>query len=299
MKTTQLDNSSFGNFFKFQDKALSYIDRNIKNSQTLSQNDFISSIIHELKSPISAIIGFADLLGDDLKNDITNKINKVSKSVNGSSADNLSENCVSRDGDNKYENEKLDYIKNINEIANDLNDLVNDLLEVNSFSKDGLSVNMEEKIDIHNLVKRSIKLNYDYALRRKIAIKSNLSQNISSINLDAKRIKQILTNLISNSVKYSPERTEITITAKDIFENNGQKYLEIIVSDQGFGMTESQIETAFQKYQTIQNPNSGTVDSFGLGLPNVKQLVELQNGKIEVISEVNKGTDFILKFPYL
>ena len=79
---------------------------------------------------------------------------------------------------------------------------------------------------------------------------------------------------------------------------NEQKYLQIIVADQGFGMTPSQVETAFEKYQTIENPNSGKVDSFGLGLPIVKQLVELQNGTIEVRSELNKGTEVKLKFPY-
>ena len=60
-----------------------------------------------------------------------------------------------------------------------------------------------------------------------------------------------------------------------------------------------QVKTAFKKYQTIENPNSGIVDSFGLGLPITKQLVELQNGKISVKSEVGIGSEFILEFPYL
>ena len=113
------------------------------------------------------------------------------------------------------------------------------------------------------------------------------------IHLDAKRTKQILANLISNAIKYSPEKTEIKICCKE-----NQKLLEITVSEQGFGMTFSQIQTAFQKYQTIENPNSGKVDSFGLGLPITKQLVELQHGTIEVRSKVNAGTEIILRFPY-
>jgi signal transduction histidine kinase len=64
-------------------------------------------------------------------------------------------------------------------------------------------------------------------------------------------------------------------------------------------MTKEQIEIAFQKYQTIQNPNSGSVDSFGLGLPITKQIVELQNGKLEVKSQPSQGTEMKLKFPYL
>ena len=77
------------------------------------------------------------------------------------------------------------------------------------------------------------------------------------------------------------------------------EFLEILVIDQGFGMNEEQVKTAFEKYQTIQNPNSGTVDSFGLGLPIAKHLIELQNGTIEVKSELNVGTEIKLRFPYL
>lgn len=63
-------------------------------------------------------------------------------------------------------------------------------------------------------------------------------------------------------------------------------------------MSESQIQTAFVKYKTIPNPNSGKVDSFGLGLPITKQLVELQKGSIAIKSEQNKGTDVTILFPY-
>lgn len=81
-------------------------------------------------------------------------------------------------------------------------------------------------------------------------------------------MKQILTNLISNAVKYSPRHSEIKIICK-----NSDGFLEISVIDQGFGMSTPQIQTAFQKYQTIQNPNSDSVDSFGLGLAITKHLV--------------------------
>ena len=117
-------------------------------------------------------------------------------------------------------------------------------------------------------------------------------------------MKQIVTNLISNAIKYSSENTEIKISARcaevalgDLYGAQN-KFLEISITDHGFGMTPDQIQTAFQKYQTIQNSNSGIVDSFGLGLPITKQLVELQNGTIDMISEVGKGTEVKLKFPY-
>jgi signal transduction histidine kinase len=233
-----------------------------------SQQEFINSIIHELKTPLNAIVGFSDALKDDL-------------------------------GNPELVKECQEYIKEINNAAMDLNDLIHDLLDVGfGVGSGNFSVDLSLEVDVENIVTRSVRLNHDYALGRHIGISKEISANLKSIKLDAKRTKQILTNLISNAIKYSPNNSEVKIFADNIVENN-KEFLQIIVSDQGFGMNTSQVETAFQKYQTIQNPNSGKVDSFGLGLPIVKQLVELQNGEIFVKSEVGKGTEVIIKFPYL
>jgi signal transduction histidine kinase len=180
-----------------------------------------------------------------------------------------------------------------------MNELIHDILDVKSPSNSGnFSVDLSNTIDLSDIIKRSIKLNYGYSLRRNISLKTEITTILKPINLDAKRMKQILTNLISNAVKYSPRQSEIKITARNLSENN-REFIEICVIDQGFGMTQDQIQTAFQKYQTIQNPSSGSVDSFGLGLPITKQLVELQNGSLEVKSKLNNGTKIKLKFPYL
>lgn len=232
-----------------------------------SQRDFINSIIHELRNPLNAIVGFSGLIKDEVKNP-------------------------------KSADECLDYANEIEKAALDLNELIRDLLEAGSATEGSFSVDMSKEIDVADIIKRSVRLNYDFGIRRKITIKSLISSELSPIRLDAKRIKQILSNLISNAIKYSPENTEIAVLAKNITKD-GQKLLQIIVIDQGFGMDEKQVKTAFEKYQTIENPNSGIVDSFGLGLPITKQLVELQNGKISVKSEPGKGSEFILEFPYL
>lgn len=180
-----------------------------------------------------------------------------------------------------------------------MNELIHDILDVEAAALSGnFSVDLSKEIAVRDTIKRSVRINYDYSLKRNVTLQSEISDEIKLIKLDAKRMKQILTNLISNAIKYSPKQSAVKITAKNSFENN-QEFLEICVADQGFGMTNSQIQTAFQKYQTIQNPNSGSVDSFGLGLSITKQLVELQNGKLEVKSRVGQGTEMKLKFPYL
>ena len=236
-------------------------------SININSSEFLSAIVHELKTPLNAIISFSEILKEDLSNQDSTL-------------------------------ECMDYLKEINIAAVEMNELIHDILDVKSPSNSGnFSVDLSNTIDLSDIIKRSIKLNYGYSLKRNISLKTEITTILKPINLDAKRMKQIVTNLISNAVKYSPRQSEVKITARNLSENNIE-FLEICVIDQGFGMTQDQIQTAFQKYQTIQNPNSGSVDSFGLGLPITKQLVELQNGSLEVKSEINQGTEIKLKFPY-
>lgn len=242
-----------------------------KKDQTSSPSEFLNAIIHELKTPLNAIINFSEFLKEEINNP-------------------------------KSAEECADYAKEINQAAIDLNEMIHDLLDVNSGMSGNFSIDLGKEIDIKNLIARSVKLNYGYSLARGIAIKTEIADDVFKIKLDMKRMKQVLVNLISNSIKYSPKQTEIKITVTNLLlqeNDNKRKYLQIIIADQGFGMTKEQIQLAFQKYQIIQNPNSGTVDSFGLGLPITKQLVELQHGTIEMKSKVNEGTEVILEFPYL
>ncbi len=239
----------------------------VARKSRFDQSEFLNAIIHEIKNPLNAIIGLSQILREEKNYSVSDV-------------------------------ERADYIKDINDTANDLSEIVHDLLEVNSQSSGNFSINLSEEIDIANLIRRSVKLNYDYSLMSNISIKTEISEERLTIRLDPKRMKQILANLISNAIKYSSEKTVIKVVAKNIRKKN-KEYLQISVIDQGFGMTQEEVEEAFQKYKTIPNPNSGKVDSFGLGLPIVKQLVESQNGIIEIKSELNKGTEVIMHFPYL
>ncbi len=237
---------------------------------SFSSSEFLSAICHELKTPLNAIIGFSEALKEDIANP------------------KLAKDCV-------------EYAQEINAVANDLTDLVHDLLDVGQAASGNFSVDVSREIDVRDIVKRSVRINYDYALKRNITINAHISGEIRPIKLDAKRMKQILTNLISNAVKYSPVRSEIKILVCDIspsFFGASVPAIEIAVQDCGFGMTEKQIEVAFSKYGTVPNPNSKSVDSFGFGLPIVKQLVEAQGGKIEIKSKIHAGTVIKIIFPY-
>lgn len=235
----------------------------VVRSTQFSNREFISSVIHELKNPLGAIIGISNLLKYEWEEK------------------HKSQDCG-------------EYIDDLIEVATDLNELVHDLLEVNNCNYNSFSVDLTKEIDVSEVIRRSVKINRDYAIARGIEIVTNVDSNIPPIFLDPKRMKQIIVNLVSNSIKYSPKRTRVIISAS--LRSN---QLEISVKDQGCGMNEAQIEKAFEKFQTVPNINSEFVDSFGLGLAIVKELVVKQRGIINISSKVNEGTETTLLFPII
>ena len=244
----------------------------IMNSPTRkpSSNDFLCAIVHELKTPLNAVVGFSELLQREVKNSSEN------------------------------DNEREDYAKEINIAAIELNELIHDLLDVGSGVEGEFKVDLSKEIDVKEVIMRSLKLNRDYAIRMGIMLKTEIAKDLPLMRLDMKRMKQIVTNLVSNAIKYSPAKSEVVVSVglgkREIDSINSAEFLEISVLDHGFGMTPNQVRTAFEKYQTIDNPNSGKVDSFGMGLPMVKILTELQGGSVEVKSEPEKGSKFSVRF---
>jgi signal transduction histidine kinase len=246
--------SIFLNFFHHQ-----------PSTQEVAKNNFLPSLIHELKTPLNAIISYSEIMQQELSDE-----NKKSKNQ---------ESCK-------------EYLEEISQAAITLNDLIHDLLDVSAIQSGNFSVDLSKEIDITNIIKSSVKLNYAYALKRQIKIEAKISK-IKPIKLDSKRTKQIITNIISNSVKYSPDNTIISVEAYSCSDS-----VIVKIKDQGFGMSPEQVSKAFDKYQTFKNPNSKIVDSFGMGLSIVKELVDAQKGSIKIKSKLNQGTEVELKFHY-
>lgn len=261
----------------------------LKTNYDFCKQEFISVISHELKTPLSSVIGFLDVLRDE--------ICSIEK-----------ESGIESDYDSKQKSQIsncLKYISEINQAAIDMNELIHDLLDVGQVASGRFSVDLSNNVEVKDFIMRSVRLNQDYAIKRGISLKVEIAEGIDYIHLDSKRMKQVLTNLLSNAIKYSNRGSEVRVICKNISPHplykglkSDPEFLEISVIDQGFGMNQSQIQVAFQKYKTASNHNSTTIDSFGLGLPIAKHLIEMQKGILEVESEPNQGTKMIMKFPY-
>ena len=230
--------------------------------ENFNKSEFLSAISHDIRNPLAAIISFSQM-------------------ARNKESDNLE-----------------DSLKEIELCAHEALQFINDLMDVTQISSGIFSINMSQKINIIEMIKRSIRINRDFASKKNVEIINNCEEEIEPINLDQRRIKQILINLINNAIKYSRQNTKVRISA-DIFYKNNRKKLKIIIQDEGLGMSPEQLEKSMIKFGlAVENEKTGNIDSFGLGLNLVKQLIELQNGEIAIKSKLGTGTTVTIIFDY-
>ena len=148
----------------------------------------------------------------------------------------------------------------------------------------------EAESSFGKIILQSVRVNLFRFGISKDLIKIEVESGLPLVYCDARRVKQILVNLISNAIKYSQDGSAVTVRA---FCVDGRVVMQII--DQGFGMNGRQVKVAFSEYGRVDNPNSGKVDSIGLGLPIVKSLVDKHGWSIEVNSKIGAGSCFTIK----
>ncbi|MES2962214.1 MAG: ATP-binding protein [Pseudomonadota bacterium] len=249
-----------------------------------AKSEFLAQSVHEFKNFVFGIQGCAEIIKSDLKN----LIHKI-------------ENSSTDQAKNLHEL-KIDFELSLDIIdsANELTDFINDLIDLNQAESGEFKINKSPNpTNIANILKQSVKLMQKRAKKSNILIITKIEENLyQPLFLDQRRVKQVVINLISNAVKYSPQETIVEVFAKTIDDEKGikPKRVEMIFCDHGFGMTEEEVEISLQKYKTIENANRGKVDSMGLGLPIVKYLVEKQGGTLEIKSEKNLGTTIRVVF---
>ncbi len=225
-----------------------------------AKTEFLSATAHELRSPLNAIIGFSGMIKEKIfKDDIE-----------------------------KYS----EYAADIEQSGKELLEFISDLLDVSKSENGNFAIEKEEWLDVRNIIRRAIKLNISRAYQSHININTSIAEDLPRLYADGRRIRQVMVNLISNSIKYSGEGTNIEISAK----MRGNK-MAIVIADQGFGMSDEQILIALKKWGQVKNQNFGKVDSYGLGLPLAKYLSELHGAEFTIDSEPGNGTNIIITFP--
>ncbi len=226
-----------------------------------AKSEFLAGMSHELRTPLNAIIGFSDAIKSKLFGDL---------------------------GNNRYE----EYINNIHESGHHLLELVNDVLDLAKIEAGALELS-EGLVNINEVALSSVRLIRPRAETGKVGIKVDITENIPNLHGDERRIKQILLNLLSNAVKFTPEKGEVRLKASLV--NGGS--LNIVISDNGAGMTEEDIPKALAEFGQVDDATVKAHEGTGLGLPLVKYLVEMHNGTFDLQSEKGRGTTVTVEFP--
>ncbi len=192
-------------------------------------------------------------------------------------------------------NEDLELLNSIDEQSDELGYFVEDLLDTNQNETGVFALGRIEDCSIKDLIQRMVLLNKSLAIKHRVEIVTNIADRMSKLRCDPRRMKQILNNIINNAIKYSFADTTITITAKQLRD---KKQIYIEVKDEGIGMSEEEIAMALDgNGENIDKSELGKeIDSHGIGMPIVKSLVELHNGKLEIESVKKKGSKVKLYF---
>mgnify|MGYP000863314543 FL=1 len=230
----------------------------IKAKKEATMGDFLPILVHELRSPISVIRGAADLL---------------MKEANGLSADQI--------------HTLLNQIKSS---SNTLLDLVGNILDVSKMESGRFEINKSFN-NIGTVLKEECSYFEPLAKIKNLTINCSIDENIMNFSFDAERVKQVLSNLISNAIKFSPDGGIITVESKKVGSD-----CQVSVSDVGVGIKDVEKPLLFQKFYQASNQN-GIKRGTGLGLFISKGIIEAHGGKIWVENNSPKGSRFIFTLP--
>jgi two-component system phosphate regulon sensor histidine kinase PhoR len=190
--------------------------------------------------------------------------------------------------------ERREYYSIIEQNVDRLNRLINDLLNVTRIER-GIALQLFwEEVNLCELAESVFEVQRGMTNTSRHTLSLECSEPEVKAVVGRDQVEQILQNLVSNAIKYSPEGGEVKIIIRDEPEN---KTVLVGVSDQGTGIPESARSKLFKPYRRIQNPKTASVKGTGIGLFLVKNLVEAHHGTIWVESEMGRGTTFWFRIP--
>ncbi|UCD50909.1 MAG: PAS domain S-box protein [Phycisphaerales bacterium] len=222
------------------------------------KSQFVSTISHELRTPLTSIREAVNIMLDEVAGRI-----------------------------NKYQRNFL-YIakRNIDRLSR----LINDVLDFQKLNAGKMRFDLEEN-SIEATVEDAFNTMRPYARKRGVHLRLDCQPDLPKIAFDADRIVQALTNLLSNSIKFTPEDGHISISV----QRRGE-YLAIQVSDTGYGIPKDSLPKIFERFYRVRRPGK-EIKGTGLGLAIVNKIVTGHGGRIDVESELNKGTTFTVLLP--
>lgn len=221
--------------------------------------DFVANVTHEIKTPLTAIIGYLE-------------------TIQGGAINNIEETKK--------------FIDIILKQAERLNRLVEDLLTISNIEMKQTVLNFES-VNLRPAVNNMISLIEVKAGLKKINVRNNVNDNFPPIEADRDRLTQIFVNILDNAVKFTPDGGEIDITAAE-----SESYAVISIQDSGIGVPKDEMGRLGERFYRVDKSRSRDLGGTGLGLSIVKHLMIAHGGRMEIQSQLGKGTTVLLYFPW-
>ncbi len=239
-------------------KELAMANEKLKKIDKL-KSEFVSAVSHELRTPLTSIKGYAAIL-------MAGKLGAVPEAVK-------------------------ERLGKIDKHSDSLTKLINDLLDISRIESGKAGMKLE-KLNLQGVVDEAIDIIAPQIKEKNIQLSKNIPKGLPACLADKAPLERVLTNLLGNAIKFTPEKGKISIKAG---ENKG--FLQIDVSDSGIGITEEDLVSIFEEFYRADNAINQKLKGTGLGLPLVKRIVEAHKGKIWARSKPGKGTTFSFILP--
>ena len=219
-----------------------------------AKGDFLANMSHEIRTPLNAILGFIGILKKDEEDEKRKK-----------------------------------YFDILDTSSHSLLTIINDILDFSKIESGKLDIE-KERFDIKKAYEEIFSLYFEKAKAKDISLHLNIDASFPKQVLgDVVRVKQIVSNILSNAIKFTPDNGSIEI---NVYYDKQKNYLKCSIVDNGIGIQEQNLSKVFNAFSQADSSTTRKFGGTGLGLSISKHLVELMNGSIEVSSVVGKGTSF-------
>jgi signal transduction histidine kinase len=224
-----------------------------------AKSAFLANMSHELRTPLNAVIGFSELLEQ-----------QIFGALNG---------------------KQQTYVGNVLVSGRHLLQLVNDVLDISKVEAGRMDL-AYERTPIGSIVDIVRGVIAAVAAKKGIELEVDVALNLPDVYIDPGRIKQVLYNLISNAIKFTPRGGVVRLIARA-----SERHIIVRVSDTGVGIAREDLPRLFREFEQLPQPGGVRPEGTGLGLALTRRLVELHGGKVAVESELGKGSTFSVHLP--
>ncbi len=224
-----------------------------------AKSEFLATMSHELRTPLNSIIGFSDVLYNGIFGSLNQK--------------------------------QADYLNHISNSGKHLLKLINDILDLSKVEAGKMEL-VCEKFYVSDAIEEINITITPLAVKKGIDLDIKIAQQLGMVNADRSKFQQILCNLTSNAIKFTPNKGSVEIEA-----HRSGNFVQIAVKDTGIGIADKDMEKLFQPFKQLNTYLTREHEGTGLGLALVKKFVEMHGGKIRVESKVGEGSIFTFLIP--